>query len=336
MGDCRERLRELPAESVQCIVTSPPYWQLRDYGAVGQLGLEETPQAYVANLVGVMREVRRVLRHDGTAWVNIGDCYLGGRTGGVSASTITSGRNHRAAALVADRMSKRHRSAGALPPKSLVGVPWRFAFAMQDDGWILRSDIIWHKPNPMPESVRDRPTRAHEYLFLFSQSTRYVYDAAAIAEPLLYPAEATAEDASRAFSRRRSTAPSPSQGAAVLRAPAPTTKNARSVWSIANTPQREAHTAAYPRELARRCIAAGSRPGDVVLDPFAGTGTTMVVALEMGRGAVGVEISPVYAEIIERRLSGTQLPLTGPTPGQHRASITPLNARAAEPDSRDR
>ena len=278
VGDCRERLRELPAESMQCVVTSPPYWQLRDYGAGGQLGLEPTPQAFVAALVDVFREVRRVLRCDGTAWVNMGDTYIAGMASG-------------------------------LPPKSLVGTPWRFALAMQDDGWVLRSDIVWHKPNPMPESVRDRPTRAHEYVFLFAKKERYYYDAAAIAEPLLHPADSTAEDAARAFSRRRATVPSARQGEAVLDAPTPTTKNARSVWTIPTSPSGHEHYAAFPRELARRCIAAGTRAGDVVLDPFAGTGTTMEVALMMGRGAIGCEISEEYSRIIERRLRGTQMPL---------------------------
>lgn len=302
MGDCRETLRSLETESVQCVVTSPPYWQLRDYGVNGQLGLEPTPQAFVAALVDVFREVRRVLRRDGTAWVNMGDTYQsdskwGGSTGGKHAKDLHGETIHRA------------RHVTGLPDKSLVGTPWRFALAMQDDGWVLRSDIVWHKPNPMPESVRDRPTRAHEYVFLFAKGQRYYYDAPAIAEPLLHPADSTAEDAARAFSRRRATVPAVRQERATLDAPTPTTKNARSVWSISTSPSGHEHFAAFPRELARRCIAAGTRPGDVVLDPFAGTGTTLEVAITMGRGAIGCEISEEYSRIIERRLRGTQLPL---------------------------
>lgn len=309
VGDCRETLRSLETESVQCVVTSPPYWQLRDYGADGQLGLEPTPAAFVASLVDVFREVRRVLRRDGTCWVNMGDTYVAGMSGGFS-STVTSHRNHRSTQAAHVAMGgRRHRLVSGLPPKSLVGTPWRFALAMQDDGWILRSDIVWHKPNPMPESVRDRPTRAHEYVFLFSRGQRYYYDAAAIAEPLLHPADSTAEDAARAFSRRRATVPAVRQERATLDAPTPTTKNARSVWSISTSPSGHEHFAAFPRELARRCIAAGTRPGDVVLDPFAGTGTTLEVAITMGRGAIGCEISEEYSRIIERRLRGTQLPL---------------------------
>lgn len=201
VGDCRERLRELPAESVQCVVTSPPYWQLRDYGAEGQLGLEPTPQAFVAALVDVFREVRRVLRRDGTCWVNMGDTYTGARCGSLGGSSLTSQTaqiaSRKARHALALRDGSNRKRAGAVPDKSLVGTPWRFALAMQDDGWVLRSDIIWHKPNPMPESVRDRPTRAHEYVFLFSRGQRYYYDAAVIAEPLLHPADSTAEDAAR-------------------------------------------------------------------------------------------------------------------------------------------
>lgn len=311
VGDCRERLRELPAESVQCVVTSPPYWQLRDYGAEGQLGLEPTPQAFVAALVDVFREVRRVLRRDGTCWVNMGDTYTGARCGSLGGSSLTSQTaqiaSRKARHALALRDGSNRKRAGAVPDKSLVGTPWRFALAMQDDGWVLRSDIIWHKPNPMPESVRDRPTRAHEYVFLFSRGQRYYYDAAAIAEPLLHPADSTAEDAARAFSRRRATVPTVRQERAMLDAPTPTTKNARSVWSIPTTPSGFEHFAAFPRSLARRCIAAGSGPNDVVLDPFAGTGTTAEVALRMGRGAIAIELSPEYASLIERRLHGTQL-----------------------------
>lgn len=318
IGDCREQLRTLPDESVHCVVTSPPYWGLRDYGFHGQIGLEETPSAFVEALVEVMREVRRVLRRDGTLWLNLGDTYLGGRTGGVGRSSITSGRNHEATRKAHQAMvGKTHRRAPGLKPKDLVGMPWRVALALQDDGWWLRSDIIWHKPCPVPESVRDRPSRAHEYLFLLSKSRRYYYDADAIREPL---AEKTATtwggqrrskgtDGLERVAAHNLSRDMPSRKPRLAANGKPAGANKRTVWTIAQEPYPDAHFATFPRGLVEPCVLAGCPPMGVVLDPFAGTGTTLEVALKLGRHAVGIEGSAAYAELIDRRLRHLQYPL---------------------------
>lgn len=304
-GDVREVLRSLEAESVACCVSSPPYWQLRDYGVDGQIGLEETPTAFVAELVAVFREVRRVLRADGTLWLNLGDTYMGGRSGGIT-SVLTSQRNHTAAraAWEAASTDKRHREAPGLKPKDLVGIPWRVAFALQADGWWLRSDIVWHKPSAMPEAVRDRPTRAHEYLFLLSKSAKYSYDAAAIAEPFTSPRAArTKAAAARAFSRRRATATAARQAATELGDDdLPTTRNKRTVWTVPQEPVSDAHFATFPRGLVRPCILAGAPEGGLVLDPFAGRCTTGAVAIDLGRRFLGVEVNPEYAAMGRRVL----------------------------------
>lgn len=310
-GDAREVLRELPEASVQCVVTSPPYWGLRDYGVAGQIGLEATPEEYVAELVRVFREVRRVLRPDGVLWLNLGDCYAtgAGRSGepgggeqgarwrgevgrvrddkrGYRGERLANGRadqeavcrkktrgvgsktratrdgthagKHTAMAAMGPMTQPNRMPIPGLKPKDLVGVPWRVAFALQADGWWLRADVVWSKPSPMPESVSDRPTRSHEYVFLLARSERYFYDAAAIAEPLLHPDDAGPDDASRAFTRRRKVVANPRQAGAVLELPAPTTRNARSVWTIASQPYPEAHFATFPERLAARCVMAGT------------------------------------------------------------------------------
>jgi DNA modification methylase len=322
-GDCREVMRAMPAESANCVVTSPPYWSLRDYGVDGQLGLEDTPQAFVDGMVEVFEEVRRVLRADGTLWLNLGDTYIGGRTGGVGASSITSGRNHRAVQQAHERSGgPRHRVATGLKPKDLVGIPWRVALALQDAGWYLRADVIWHKPNPMPESVADRPTKAHEYLFLLSRSERYFYDGDAIREPLR-PKTLTTYGTTREpkgndplgqvkahnFSRD-----------VPVRAPRldddgePVGANKRSVWTVATQPFHGAHFATFPPKLIEPCILAGCPAGGTVLDPFAGAGTTGLVALRHQRSFVGIEINPKYAALARHRIEG-DAPLLNRRPG---------------------
>ncbi len=317
LGDVRDVLAELPAASVDCCVTSPPYWGLRDYGADGQLGLEATPQEYVAALVGVFAEVRRVLRPEGTLWLNLGDSYN---------SLASNQRNDLIGGWNAG-MGRATTLAPGLKPKDLVGIPWRVAFALQDDGWYLRSDIIWAKPNPMPESVTERPTKAHEYVFLLAKQPRYFYDAAAIREDAVGPDRGPgmtrgisgphAEQAGL-DRRARRTALIPRQthnGVGTQGLGSETFghysqdggRNARSVWEIPTNPYPEAHFAVFPEELPRRCILAGCPEGGTVLDPFMGSGTTALVARKLGRKSVGIELNPEYAALAARRLSQLSL-----------------------------
>ena len=296
-GDCRDLLKTLPDASVHCVVTSPPYFGLRDYGVDGQIGLEASPDAFVAEMVAVFREVRRVLRDDGTLWLNLGDSYNSGASGGLGGSTLGGGQNNQ-------RVSNRSGRGlvNAFKPKDLIGAPWRVAFALQADGWYLRQDIIWHKPNPMPESVTDRCTKSHEYVFLLSKSARYFYDAAAIAEPAKYPGD----NRSERTDTRKAVDPYCMDGGSRMRTGAPTgeTVNARSVWTIATQPFKEAHFATFPPDLAERCIKAGCPVGGTVLDPFGGAGTTGLVADRLQRSSILIELNPVYASMAKKRLEG--------------------------------
>ena len=293
-GDVRERLVEIEDESVQTVVTSPPYWGLRDYGVAGQLGLEDDPASYVDALVGVFEGLRRVLRPDGTAWLNLGDSYAsaddrwkgdGGRNGKQSSHP---GSFHTV------------RGSGVpvgLKPKDLVGIPWRVALALQAAGWWLRADVVWAKPNPMPESVNDRPTKSHEYVFLLTRSPRYYYDADAVREPHVEPERD--RDDSGGWSFRHAGKRRPAQAD---RGYHPAGRNLRTVWTIPTEPYPDAHFATFPRRLVVPCVKAGSRPGDLVLDPFAGSGTTGVVALRLERSFVGIELSPSYARLARERI----------------------------------
>jgi site-specific DNA-methyltransferase (adenine-specific) len=256
----------LPEQSVHCCVTSPPYFGLRDYGHDGQIGLEDTPDAYVRQLVEVFRAVRRVLRDDGTLWLNLGDSYAS--------------------------------------DKNLLGIPWRVAFALQADGWYLRQDIIWHKPNPMPESVTDRCTKAHEYVFLLSKGPRYWFDAEAIAEPATYAPGCGWDNAKQGdysdTKRKAHDYREPQQPFRAIK----DTRNKRSVWTIATRPFAEAHFATMAPELAETCIRAGCPTGGTVLDPFGGAGTTGLVADRLQRDAVLCELNPEYIQIAKRRIFG--------------------------------
>ena len=303
IGDVRAKLAELPDESVHCVVTSPPYFGLRDYGVEGQIGLEETPAAFVAVMVEVFREVRRVLRSDGTLWLNLGDSYAG--SWGAQSHRVTESDDVSWHGSQIKNHPKRAKQTGTireagLKPKDLIGIPWRVAFALQADGWWLRQDIIWSKPNPMPESVTDRCTKAHEYLFLLSKSERYHYDAEAIAEAAIYAGDikttnGNAGMVSEGFDHR--TRAGFSRGVTVKE-----TRNKRSVWSIPAQPFKEAHFATFPPDLIEPCILAGCPPGGVCLDPFGGAGTTGLVADRHGRNAVLIELNPEYAAIAERRI----------------------------------
>lgn len=386
VGDVMDGLRSMADGTVQCVVTSPPYWGLRDYGADGQIGLEDTPEQYVARLVAVFREVRRVLRDDGTLWVNLGDCYCTHPPGNRDVSVRTSKLTNPERQL---RVSTTSRGAfPGLKPKDLVGIPWRVAFALQADGWWLRRDIIWEKPNQLPESVTDRPTGSHEYVFLMTKAARYYYDAEAIRE-----ADSGQDHRRRVLSGQPSLSPpgqSTNRGLRTKDGRNGDGRNARSVWTITTQPYPEAHFATFPEALPERCILAGTSekgccpecgkpwsrvvereatgfdgskygervvrvstssggtakstlgsgngkmtgkyhttgwrpncecggPGSglqpdpvpcLVLDPFSGSGTTLAVACQLGRDAIGIELSPDYARLAERRIGKALRPNT--------------------------
>ena len=372
-GDCLAVLRTLPDGSVNCVVTSPPYWGLRDYGTASweggdglcdhlppdeapnsnkmtvgqktshagrfagpncfkcgarridlQLGLEETPEDYVLNMVAVFREVRRVLADDGVLWLNLGDSYWNNFGGG--SGTMTTGN----AEAVRQRGRHNKQKHDLFKIKDLVGIPWRVALALQADGWYLRQDIIWHKPNPMPESVRDRCTKAHEYLFLLTKSPRYYFDAAAIAEPL---AESSKQRLAQDIENQKGSDRVPGKTNGTMKAvasgirfggskygdsddPEHATKsgnewvaspdakrNRRSVWTISTRPYKGAHFATFPPALVEPCILAGCPTGGTVLDPFAGSGTTLDVAEQHGRNSIGIELNPEYIDLIHQRMA---------------------------------
>jgi site-specific DNA-methyltransferase (adenine-specific) len=291
VGDCVKGMQMLEAGSVHTCVTSPPYFGLRDYQMDGQIGLEDTPEAYVSRLVEVFREVRRVLRDDGTLWLNLGDSYAANRT--YQVPSTKGGPKHGPGQSAGGAGSV---VPNGLKPKDLIGIPWRVAFALQADGWYLRQDIIWHKPNPMPESVKDRCTKAHEYVFLLSKGPRYYFDS-----------EATKESADPANHRKsagvRRTAPgSTAHGGPASGERAYETRNRRSVWTVTTKPYKGAHFATFPPDLIEPCILAGCPPGGVVLDPFGGSGTTAGVALKHGRNAILCELNPDYDALIDARV----------------------------------
>lgn len=257
-GDALTVLQRLPSNSVQCAVTSPPYWGLRDYNIPDQIGLQETLPQFINSLRTVFAELRRVLRDDGVFWLNIGDGYTSGNRGWRAPDKKNPAR----------AMDVRPDTPDGLKPKDLMGIPWRLAFALQDDGWYLRADVVWNKPNAMPESVRDRPTRAHEYLFMLTKSERYFYDREAVREP--------------------------------------NGRNCRSVWNVHTQGFNGAHFATFPPKLIEPCIRSSSRPGDFVLDPFFGSGTAGVVAETLGRRYVGIELNPEYVTLAAKRIGMNQ------------------------------
>lgn len=309
-------LQTLPDKSVNCVVTSPPYYKLRDYGVDGQIGNEQTPAEYVAKLTAIFCEVWRVLKDDGTAWLNLGDSYTG------------SGKGAQGKHAYVRQFTGTRTNLNDLAPKNLIGIPWRVAFALQDSGWILRSEIIWNKPNCLPESVRDRPTRAHETVFLLTKSGKYFYDAAAIAEPIAKDSIARMQ---RGVSdNHKNTNGAPGQTPHGLSRPrlhinkqdsvgkrtytgfnerwdnrqeCPTTRNKRSVWAVPVKALKEKHYAAFPARLIEPMILAGCPKGGVVLDPFFGSGTTGLVARRLGRHYLGCDLNPEYVAIANKRLA---------------------------------
>ncbi len=294
IGDCLDTLKTLPAQSVHTCVTSPPYFGLRDYGQEGQIGLEPTPDEFVDALVRVFREVRRVLRDDGTVWLNLGDSYVANRGN----TAEKQGYDNKAAGGTAGLPVKTWKIPGK--PKDLIGIPWRVAFALQADGWYLRQDIIWHKPNPMPESVRDRCTKAHEYVFLLSKSPKYYYDHEAAKEPAV-----TVGDTRHLRTDKTATVRLSPSGRLKNGKPQGETRNRRSVWTVTTRPYKGAHFATFPADLILPCILAGCPEGGTVLDPFGGSGTTAGVALAHGRNAVLCELSPEYAALVPERIDWT-------------------------------
>ena len=307
IGDALALLKSVPSDFAQCCVTSPPYWGLRDYGVPGQLGREKTPEEYVANIVAVFHEIKRVLAKTGTLWLNLGDSY----TSGGRSSRATDRKNP----IREDNY--RAPTPGGLKSKDLIGIPWMVAFALRADGWYLRSDIIWHKPNVMPESVTDRPTRAHEYLFLLSKSERYYYDSRAVREEAVgktvhdltgqgySPPGQTPSCGNRkalhgpTYSRHRSSVP----GGQDLRSVIDGKRNRRSVWTVPTAPFKGAHFATFPPALIEPCILAGSKAGDTVLDPFTGSGTTCALSKKLGRHYLGMELNANYAQLFNKRIS---------------------------------
>jgi len=302
-GDCLEVMQDMPGQSVNCVVTSPPYWGLRDYGVAGQLGLEKTPEEYTEKLVAVFREVRRVLRDDGTLFLNLGDSYIS-NPGDRSKVGGFQGKASKERIKAESSMSMNKHLAG-LKPKNLVGIPWRVAFALQADGWYLRSDIIWSKPNPMPESVTDRPTKAHEYIFLLTKKPKYFYDADAIREP---HKEISLNRVKGNWDGNRGdgSIKTSFSNMDIKRMCNPNGRNRRSVWHIATQSFPEAHFAVYPEKLIEPCVLAGCPKEGVVLDPFNGAGTTGKVAVDNCRKYIGIELNPEYLEISERRLTECQ------------------------------
>ena len=294
-GDCRETLKNLTNSSVQMCVTSPPYYGLRDYGGEkNQIGQEQTPEEFIDELVKVFREVRRTLKDDGTLWLNIGDSYYNYRPSkGKSYPKQTVSKTKQD---LPDYSSKRNNKLSNLKEKDLIGIPWMLAFALRADGWYLRQDIIWHKPNPMPESVKDRCTKSHEYIFLLSKNKKYYYDNEAIKEPV----KQDWGTRNRANGKYHNSGSGLQPHSGLTKSY--TTKNKRSVWSITNKPYKHAHFATFPPDLIVPPILAGSKKGDIILDPFMGSGTTGMVAKQHGRYFVGCELHDDYSELIKQRM----------------------------------
>ena len=301
-GDCKETLKQFPRGSAQMCVTSPPYYGLRDYGGeANQIGQEETPEEFIQSLVEVFREVRDVLKDDGVLWLNIGDSYYNYRpgTGGLPKQTVSRTNQD-----LPEQCNRRANKLDGLKEKDLIGIPWMLAFALRADGWYLRQDIIWHKPNPMPESVKDRCTKSHEYIFLLSKNKKYYYDNEAIKEPVKQ--DWGTRDRTKGKYHNPGTGLAPHSGLSKSY----DRKNKRSVWSVTNKPYKGAHFACFPPDLIEPCILAGSREGDVILDPFMGSGTTAMVAKQHDRSYIGCELHEDYGSLIQKRLKAipTKLP----------------------------
>ena len=313
-GDCVESMRQMPNGVINTCITSPPYFGLRDYGHAGQIGIEETPEQFIAKLVDVFREVKRLLRDDGTLWVNMGDSYAGsgkGRNGDGTPNVDINSKQATSAGTTNGVLVKT--KTPDCKPKDLIGIPWMLAIALRADGWYLRQDIIWNKPNPMPESVTDRCTKSHEYFFLLSKSPKYYFDNDAIKEQATTlegrPSGIVRDRLNDYASKEKVLRPNTKRGGGVDGVAEPDTRNKRSVWTVATTPYKGAHFATFPTELIEPCILAGSRAGGVVLDPFFGSGTTGEVAQRLGRNYVGCELNEAYKPLQKQRTQQPSLVL---------------------------
>ena len=307
IGDALDVLKTMDDESVHCCVTSPPYWALRNYDVDGQLGQESTPEKYVDKLVEVMGEVHRVLRSDGTLWLNLGDSYVGtGAKGKHKDPKNPKGRN-------AQSDKAQNNKVQGLKPKDMVGIPWRVAFALQAEGWWLRSDIIWHKTNPMPIPVNDRPTSCHEHIFLLSKSKHYYYDKDAILEPLKNPNFVESPTGSgfggKKHSQNKDKTLNNAYSGTLYDATKLKGRNKRDVWTVPTRAYSGAHFAVYPPKLIEPCILAGCPDDGIVLDPFSGSGTTGVVAMNNQKNYIGIELNPEFAELSHKRIKD-QVPNT--------------------------
>ena len=306
-GDVLARLKDIPDDYVQMVCTSPPYWALRDYGEDGQFGLEPTPEGYVERLVEIGQELKRVLRDDGTFWLNLGDTYWGGGWRGVELNKHSGDvQKGHPGSHCGDAISMGKGTHSLFKAKDMVGIPWRSAFGLQADGWYLRQDIIWSKPNPMPESVTDRCTKAHEYIFLLSKSKHYYFDSNAIKQPYKENTKPGSQFGGKKGNSEfgmKSRMQKSEQGYFEMKDGA----NMRSVWTIPVRPFRGAHFATFPEKLPELCIKAGSKEGDIVLDPFFGSGTTGWVAQRLGRNWLGIELNPDYIKIAEERFQQQEI-----------------------------
>ncbi len=323
-ADAAVGLRTIPDESVDCVVTSPPYYGLRDYGCEDQIGLEESPRKYIDRLVDVFRDIRRVLKPEGTVWVVIGDSYAGSGKGAAmypeNGAKYKQGTNHGSVGVEKIARIPKTFDNGRIKEKDLLEIPWMFAFAMREDGWYLRQDIIWAKPNPMPESVRDRCTRSHEYIFLFSKSRRYFYDAEAISEPV---AKSTTKRLAQKVEDQKGSDRAVGKSNGPMKACYPRyggrqdkscaiyephlRRNKRDVWTVTTRGYKGAHFATFPPDLIRPCVLSGCPEGGTVLDPFCGSGTTLQVARECGRDGIGIELNKEYLQLIANRVGDIEV-----------------------------
>ena len=294
-GDTLTVLKTLPDECIDCVVTSPPYWGLRDYGVSGQLGLEKNPEEYVTKMVEVFREVKRVLKKEGTLWLNLGDSYNGGGRGGIGCENASIKQFTNTGTLTMPKVNLVEN----LKPKDLVGIPWRVAFSLQAGGWYLRQDIIWAKPNPMPESVTDRCTKSHEYIFLLTKSQKYYFDNEAIQENSIHKEDPRAGYGRIHYRGKREGYEGTGQENFVI---IKEKRNKRSVWTVTTKPFKDAHFATFPEDLIKPCILAGCPKDGIALDPFSGAGTTALVSKKLGRNYCGIELNPRYVEMSEVRI----------------------------------